>query len=69
MLRLLIKDITVEKPSDQKQLLVHIRWQGGACTVARSPTAASITSPIPNTSLTANSKLPTTKRTKLSSSR
>ena len=32
MLRLLIKDITVEKPSHQKQLLAHIRWQGGACT-------------------------------------
>src|SRR5438445_4684115 len=32
MLRLLIKDITVEKPFNQKQLLVHIRWQGGACT-------------------------------------
>lgn len=32
MLRLLIKDITVERPSNQKQLLVHIRWQGGACT-------------------------------------
>ena len=32
MLRLLIKDITVEKPSGQKQLLVHARWQGGACT-------------------------------------
>jgi len=32
MLRLLIKDITIEKPTDQKQLLVHIRWQGGACT-------------------------------------
>jgi DNA invertase Pin-like site-specific DNA recombinase len=34
MLRLLIKDITVEKPSAHeqlKQLLVHIRWQGGAC--------------------------------------
>jgi DNA invertase Pin-like site-specific DNA recombinase len=29
MLRLLIKDITVEKPN-QKQLMVHIRWQGGA---------------------------------------
>lgn len=29
MLRLLIKDITVEKPAP-KQLLVHIRWQGGA---------------------------------------
>jgi DNA invertase Pin-like site-specific DNA recombinase len=33
MLRLLIKDITVEKPPQQpKQLLVHIRWQGGAST-------------------------------------
>ena len=32
MLRLLIKDITVEKPSHPKQLLVHCRWQGGACT-------------------------------------
>jgi hypothetical protein len=31
MLRLLIKDITVEKGSDTKQLLAHIRWQGGAC--------------------------------------
>jgi DNA invertase Pin-like site-specific DNA recombinase len=31
MLRLLIKDITVEKPS-QEQLLAHIRWQGGAFT-------------------------------------
>jgi DNA invertase Pin-like site-specific DNA recombinase len=31
MLRLLIKDITVEKPPSLKQLLVHIRWQGGAC--------------------------------------
>jgi len=30
MLRLLIKDITVEKRSHLKQLLVHIRWQGGA---------------------------------------
>jgi hypothetical protein len=33
MLRLLIKDITVEKSSQQpKQLSVHVRWQGGACT-------------------------------------
>lgn len=31
MLRLLIKDITVEKRLHPKQLLVHIRWQGGAC--------------------------------------
>jgi DNA invertase Pin-like site-specific DNA recombinase len=32
MLRLLIKDITVEKLQEQRQLIVHIRWQGGACT-------------------------------------
>ena len=32
ILRLLIKDITVEKSATPKQLLVHIRWQGGACT-------------------------------------
>ena len=32
MLRLLIKDITVEKSPVSKQLLVHIRWQGNACT-------------------------------------
>jgi DNA invertase Pin-like site-specific DNA recombinase len=32
MLRLLIKDVTVEKSSIPKQLLVHIRWQGNACT-------------------------------------
>jgi DNA invertase Pin-like site-specific DNA recombinase len=31
MLRLFIKDITVEK-SAPKQLLVHIRWQGNTCT-------------------------------------
>jgi hypothetical protein len=31
MLRLLIKDITVEKPPSLKQLTVHIRWHGGAC--------------------------------------
>jgi hypothetical protein len=31
MLRLLIKDITVERPANQKQLMAHIRWQGGAC--------------------------------------
>ncbi len=31
MLRLLIKDITVEKSMTPRQLLVHIRWQGGAC--------------------------------------
>jgi hypothetical protein len=32
MLRLLIKDITVEKSIHPKQRLAHIRWQGGACT-------------------------------------
>jgi len=32
MLRLLLKDITVEKPSPSKQLLLHLRWQGGAST-------------------------------------
>jgi excisionase family DNA binding protein len=32
MLRRLIKDITVEKPAAPKQLLVHIRWLGGAST-------------------------------------
>jgi len=32
MLRLLIKDITVEKAPQQKTLVAHIRWQGGACT-------------------------------------
>jgi DNA invertase Pin-like site-specific DNA recombinase len=35
MLRLLIKDITVEKPFHLKQLLAHIRWQGGACSDIR----------------------------------
>ena len=30
MLRLLIKDITVEK-TQPKQLVLHLRWQGGAC--------------------------------------
>ena len=30
MIRLLIKDITVEKILDPKQLILHIRWQGGA---------------------------------------
>ena len=31
MLRLLIKDVTVDKPANRKQLMAHIRWQGGAC--------------------------------------
>ena len=32
MLRLLLKDITVEKPSPSRQLSLHLRWQGGAST-------------------------------------
>jgi hypothetical protein len=32
MLRLLIKDITVEKLAEPRQLSVHIRWHGGALT-------------------------------------
>jgi DNA invertase Pin-like site-specific DNA recombinase len=32
MLRLLIRDITVEKLADSKQVVLHVRWQGGACT-------------------------------------
>jgi DNA invertase Pin-like site-specific DNA recombinase len=32
MLRLLIRDITVEKRPDAKQVVLHVRWQGGACT-------------------------------------
>jgi excisionase family DNA binding protein len=32
MLRLLIKDITVEKLAEPRQLSVHIRWHGGAST-------------------------------------
>jgi DNA invertase Pin-like site-specific DNA recombinase len=31
MLRLLIRDITVERPHDAKQAILHVRWQGGAC--------------------------------------
>jgi len=31
-LRLLIKDVTVEKLAEQRQLSVHIRWHGGAST-------------------------------------
>ena len=30
MIRLLIKDITVEKILNPKKLILHIRWQGGA---------------------------------------
>jgi hypothetical protein len=32
MLRLLIKNVTVEKLAQQRQLSVHIRWHGGAST-------------------------------------
>ena len=31
MLRLLVKDITVERLSEPRQVLLHVRWQGGAC--------------------------------------
>src|SRR5260370_10815993 len=31
MLRLLIKDITVEKQHAARHAILHIRWQGGAC--------------------------------------
>jgi len=31
MLRLLIKDIAVERPAKSRQATLHIRWQGGAC--------------------------------------
>lgn len=32
MLRLLIRDITVDKLSATRQAVLHIRWQGGQCT-------------------------------------
>ena len=31
ILRLLIKDVTVEKLTTSKQIVLHVRWQGGAC--------------------------------------
>jgi len=31
ILRLLIKDIIVERLSQKKRMLLHLRWQGGAC--------------------------------------
>jgi DNA invertase Pin-like site-specific DNA recombinase len=31
ILRLIIKDITVEKKQGQKELTLHVRWHGGAC--------------------------------------
>ncbi len=30
ILRLIIKDITVEKPTESKLIVLHVRWQGGA---------------------------------------
>jgi DNA invertase Pin-like site-specific DNA recombinase len=45
MLRLVIKDITVEKLAQQRQLSVHIRWHGGASTdlsVPLPPNAADL---------------------------
>ena len=32
MLRLLIEDITVDRARGSKQAVLHVRWQGGACT-------------------------------------
>jgi DNA invertase Pin-like site-specific DNA recombinase len=43
MLRLLIADITVEDRIQSREVTLHIRWQGGACsdvTVKRPPTTA-----------------------------
>ncbi|CAN7775636.1 recombinase family protein [Variovorax sp. LjRoot84] len=37
MLRLLIRDITVEKLTDARQVVLHVRWQGGACTDTTVP--------------------------------
>jgi DNA invertase Pin-like site-specific DNA recombinase len=31
MLRLLVQDITVERPHGARQALLHVRWHGGAC--------------------------------------
>jgi len=42
MLRLLIRDITVEKLPAQRQIVLHVRWQGGACT----DTTVSLPAPI-----------------------
>ncbi len=32
MLRLLIDDITVQRLTDARQIVMHIRWRGGSCT-------------------------------------
>ena len=42
MLRLLIKDITVARPPNEKKLSVHIRWQGGACSALFVPLPPSV---------------------------
>ena len=42
MLRLLIKDITVDKSANRKQITAHIRWQGGACSDLSVPLPANI---------------------------
>jgi DNA invertase Pin-like site-specific DNA recombinase len=31
MLRLLIRDITVQRVPESRQIVLHVRWQGGAC--------------------------------------
>jgi len=31
LLRLLVKDITVERLTEPRRVLLHVRWQGGAC--------------------------------------
>ena len=41
MLRLLVKDITVERLTEPRQVLLHVRWQGGACEdIGRRPAAS-----------------------------
>jgi DNA invertase Pin-like site-specific DNA recombinase len=51
MLRLLIKDITVEKQHGARHAILHIRWQGGACGDVRVdlplPRAEAIRNPEP----------------------
>jgi DNA invertase Pin-like site-specific DNA recombinase len=42
MLRLLLRDITVEKLAAQRQVVLHVRWQGGAC----SDTTVNLPAPI-----------------------
>jgi len=31
ILRLLIKDITIERKMERREAILHVRWQGGAC--------------------------------------